>query len=69
MLREVVQQYRFERHAGRHSCNAHQAAAQLIEKAYPTIADPFNYAGVLIEWSEKEHRSWFWRCCQDHHVL
>ena len=65
MMREVVQEYRFERHSGTYSYKAHEAAARLIENAYPTIADPLNYAGVLIEWSEKEHRAWFWHCCRD----
>ena len=69
MLREVVQQYRFERHTGRYSSTAHEAAAGLIEKLHRTIPEPINYAGVLIEWSEKEHRSWFWRCCRDGHSL
>ncbi len=69
MMREVVQEYRFERHRGSYSYNAHEVAARLIEKAHPTIADPLNYAGVLIEWSEKEHRAWFWRCCRDGHHL
>ena len=66
MLREVVEEYRFERHRGSYSNTAHVAAAKLIEKNHTTITDPLNYAGVLIEWSEKEHRAWIWRCCRDH---
>jgi hypothetical protein len=68
MLREVVQHYRFERSRGAYSYMAHQAAAALLEKAHPTVVDPVNYAGVLIEWAEREHRPWFWHCCR-HQVL
>ena len=68
MLREVVQQYRFERSRGSYSYTAHQAAAKVIEKSFPCIRDPLNYAGVLIVWAEKEHRAWFWHCCR-HQVL
>lgn len=69
MLREAVQSYRFERHRGSYSNTAHEAAAKRIEEVHPTITDPLYYAGVPIEWSEKEHRAWFWRCCRDHHLL
>lgn len=68
MLREVVQQYRFERSRGAYSYAAHQAAARIIEQSFPCIRDPLNYAGVLIVWAEKEHRTWFWHCCR-HQVL
>ena len=43
--------------------------AKTVEKAHPTIADPLNYAGILIEWAERQNRDWFWRCCRDHHTL
>lgn len=69
MLQEIVQEYRFERRRGSYSYTAHQAAAKIVEKADSSIGDPMNYAGVLIEWAEKEHRDWFWRCCREHHVL
>jgi len=69
MLQEVVQEYRFERRRGSFSSAAHMAAAKIVEKADASISDPMNYAGVLIEWAEKEHRDWFWRCRRDHHVL
>ena len=69
MTRQVVAHYRAERHVGSYSYTAHFAAAKLIEKAHPTIADPRNHAGVMIEWAEREHRSWFWRCCRGLHQL
>ena len=69
MTRQVVAHYRAERHVGSYSYTAHFAAAKLIEKAHPTIADPRNHAGVMIEWAEREHRSWFWRCCRGLHHL
>jgi hypothetical protein len=69
MLRHVVQEYRFERHMGSRSHTAHAAAARLVAKADRSIADPLNYAGVLIEWAEREHRCWFWRGCRGDHVL
>ncbi len=34
-----------------------------------TVADPLAYAGHIIEWAEREHLVWFWRCCREHHVL
>ena len=69
MTRQVVAHYRAERHVGSYSYTAHFAAAKLIEKAHPTIADPRNHAGVMIEWAEREHHSWFWRCCRGLHHL
>jgi hypothetical protein len=69
MLQEAVQAYRFERRQGSWSYTAHIAASKVVEKADTSIADPMNYAGVLIEWAEREHRDWFWRCCRDQHVL
>ena len=69
MTRQVVAHYRAERHVGSYSYTAHFAAAKLIEQAHPTIADPRNHAGVMIEWAEREHRSWFWRCCRGLHHL
>jgi hypothetical protein len=27
------------------------------------------YAGVCIEWAEREFRDWFWRCAPNHQVL
>jgi hypothetical protein len=48
---------------------AHQEAGKVVMKSDPTIADPMNYAGVLIEWAEREHREWFWRCCRNGHSL
>ncbi|WP_428669046.1 hypothetical protein [Reyranella sp.] len=68
MLQAVVQEYRFGRQ-GDASCRAHENASKLVAKADPSIADPMNHAGVLIEWAEREHRAWFWRCCRRHHVL
>jgi hypothetical protein len=68
MLRDVVQEYRFERRSGSDSFIAHRVAASLIEKRHPSIGDPLNHAGVCIEWAEREHRQWFWRCCR-HQVL
>lgn len=69
MTRQVVAHYRAERHVGAWSLSAHHAAGRLIEKTHPTIADPNHYAGVMIEWAEREHRSWFWRCCRGLHHL
>ena len=69
MTRQVVAHYRAERQVGTYSYTAHFNAAKLIEKAHPTIADPRNYAGVMIEWAEREHRAWFWRCCRGLHHL
>jgi hypothetical protein len=69
MLQEVVQEYRFSRRQGDASCRAHENASRVVATADPSIADPMNYAGVLIEWAEREHRAWFWRCCRKHHVL
>lgn len=69
MTRQVIAHYRAERHVGAWSLSAHHAAGRLIEKAHPTIADPCHYAGVMIEWAEREHRAWFWRCCRGLHQL
>ena len=69
MLIEIVQAYRFERRQGAYSSVAHAAAAKLVEKKDPSIADPLTWAGVCIEWAEREHRQWFWRCTRDHHLL
>jgi hypothetical protein len=44
-------------------------AAKLVEKVDAWIGDPMSYAGILIEWAEREYREWFWRCCRDHHAL
>jgi hypothetical protein len=69
MTRQVVAHYRAERHVGAWSLTAHHAAGRLIEKAHPTVTDPCHYAGVMIEWAEREHRAWFWRCCRGLHQL
>jgi hypothetical protein len=61
---EVVQTYRFERREGTYSDTAHKVAAKTVAALDPAVADPLNYAGVLIEWAEREHREWFWRCCR-----
>jgi len=68
-LQEVVQEYRFSRRQGDSSWTAHRNASRLVAAADASVGDPMNYAGVLIEWAEKEHRDWFWRCCRHHHVL
>jgi hypothetical protein len=68
-LQNVIQEYRFERRQGSYSLVAHEAAARIVAKEDPAVPNPMNYAGVLIEWAEREHREWFWRCCRDHHVL
>ena len=62
MLIEIVQTYRFERRQGAYSSAAHAAAAKVVEKVAPSIDDPMTWAGVCIEWAEREHRQWFWRC-------
>jgi hypothetical protein len=69
MLIEIVQAYRFERRQGACSAAAHAVAAKLVEKLDPSIGDPMTCAGVCIEWAEREHRPWFWRCTRDHQVL
>ena len=69
MLQEIVQEYRFERRQGSYSSMAHIAAARLIERRHPAIGNTMTYAGVCIEWAEREHRDWFWRCCRNHHLL
>lgn len=69
MLIEIVQAYRFERRQGARSPAAHAAAAKLVATADPSIGDPMTWAGVCIEWAEREHRPWFWRCTRDHQLL
>jgi len=69
LLMEIVQTYRFERRQGAFSYAAHRAAAQVVETADRTLSDPMTYAGVCIEWAEREYRGWFWRCAPNHQVL
>jgi hypothetical protein len=69
MLIEIVQAYRFERRQGAWSSAAHAAAASVVAKADPSIGDPMTWAGVCIEWAEREHRQWFWRCAREHQLL
>ena len=69
MLVGVVQQYRFERRREFLSDITRMATAKLVRNKHPSIVDPVNYAGVCIEWPEREHRERFWRCCPDHQVL
>ncbi len=70
MLGQVVAHYRAERHLGACSYRAHVEAARLLtDRAKVSIGEPMNYAGVMIEWAEREHRAWFWRCCRDGHYL
>jgi hypothetical protein len=69
MLIEIVQTYRFERRQGAFSHAAHCAAAKVVEQADRSIGDPMTYAGVCIEWAEREYRQWFWRCAPNHQVL
>jgi hypothetical protein len=69
MLIEIVQAYRFERRQGAYSSVAHAAAARVVEKGDPSIGDPMTCAGVCVEWAEREHRQWFWRCTRDHQLL
>jgi len=68
-LSEIVQTYRFERRRGAYSYMAHCAAAKTVEQIDRSIQDAMTYAGVCIEWAEREHRAWFWRCAPDHQVL
>lgn len=69
MLMEIVQSYRFERRQGAWSTTAHRAASRIVEQTDRSIADPMTYAGVCIEWAEREYREWFWRCAPNHQVL
>jgi hypothetical protein len=70
MTGQVVAHYRVERHLGSCSYDAHRAAAKLLaERAKVSIHEPMNSAGVMIEWAEREHRAWFWRCCRECHYL
>ena len=64
-----MQTYRFERRRGAFSYLAHRAAAKAIEQIDPSVEDAMTYAGVCIEWAEREHRAWFWRCAPNHQVL
>ena len=68
-LSEIVQTYRFERRQGAFSSTAHQAAAKMVKQIDPSVDDAMNYAGVCIEWAEREFREWFWRCAPNHQVL
>ena len=70
MLGQVVSHYRAERHLGSCSYRAHVETAKLLaERTMVSIDDPMNSSGVMIEWAEREHRAWFWRCCRDGHYL
>jgi hypothetical protein len=69
MLIEIVQAYRFERRQGACSAAAHAVAAKVVEKVEPSIGDPLTWAGACIEWAEREHRQWFWRCTRHHQLL
>lgn len=68
-LMDIVQTYRFERRRGAVSARAHGEAARIVQQIDRSIADPLTYAGVCIEWAEREYRQWFWRCAPDHQVL
>lgn len=68
-LMEIVQTYRFERRQGACSLEAHAAAAMIVEQLDRSVTDPRTYAGVCIEWAEREYRQWFWRCAPNHQVL
>jgi hypothetical protein len=68
-LMDIVQAYRFERRRGAWSERAHAEAARVVQQIDRSIADPLTYAGVCIEWAEREYRQWFWRCAPDHQVL
>lgn len=69
VLMAIVQAYRFERHRGSYSFAAQEAAAGIVAETDPAVGDPLGWACVCIEWAEREHRSWFWRCTRDHHFL
>jgi hypothetical protein len=68
-LSEIVQTYRFERRQGAFSHMAHAAAAKAVKQIDPSVDDAMTYAGVCIEWFEREFRDWFWRCSPNHQVL
>jgi len=68
-LMDIVQAYRFERRRGASSSRSHAEAARIVQQIDRSIADPLTYAGVCIEWAEREYRDWFWRCAPDHQVL
>ena len=69
VLIDIVQTYRFERRRGAHSSTAHALAAKRVQQIDPAISDPMTYAGVCIEWAERQNREWFWRCAPDHPFL
>jgi hypothetical protein len=68
-LSEIVQTYRFERRQGAVSQMAHDAAAKAVKQIDPSVDDAMTYAGVCIEWAEREFRDCFWRCAPNHQVL
>ena len=68
-LSEIVQTYRFERRQGAFSHMAHHAAAKVVKQIDPSVDDAMTYAGMCIEWAEREFREWFWRCAPNHQVL
>jgi hypothetical protein len=68
-LMDIVQTYRFERRRGAYSPAAHAQAAKVVQQKDRAITDPMTYAGVCIEWAEREYRQWFWRCAPSHQVL
>ena len=68
-LSEIVQTYRFERRRGAFSHMAHDEAAKVVKRIDPSVDDALTYAGVCIEWVEREFREWFWRCDPNHQVL
>ncbi len=68
-LSEIVQTYRFERRRGAYSHSAHAAAAKTVTQIDRSVDDAMTYAGVCIEWAEREHRAWFWRCAPNDQVL
>jgi hypothetical protein len=68
-LMEIAQTYRFERRQGACSLDAHAAATRVVEQLDRSVTDPRTYAGVCIEWAEREYRQWFWRCAPNHQVL
>ena len=41
----------------------------MVKQIDPSVDDAMNYAGVCIEWAEREFREWFWRCAPNHQVL
>ena len=63
MLIEIVQTYRFRAAPGRllleRSCRRGHGGRE----GGSVHRRPMTWAGVCIEWAEREHRQWFWRCC------